>query len=163
MIFLKLEMFILWDSPEHYQTLSLNRSLPLGSSFLVRYNFSMQKTLFIAGSVFGFLSVLLGAFGAHALKQHLSSDMLAIFETGVRYQAYHAFALLAAAWAVTVFDSKLISRAGTCFTAGIIIFSGSLYTLAISGIKVFGAITPIGGLLLMAGWVFMILGSYKGK
>lgn len=121
----------------------------------------MQKILFIAGSVFGFLSVLLGAFGAHALKQQLSSDMLAVFETGVRYQTYHALALLAASWAVTVFDSKLISRAGTCFTAGIIIFSGSLYTLTITGIKMFGAITPIGGLLLMAGWVLMILGATK--
>ncbi len=123
----------------------------------------MQKLLFSAGACFGFLSVLLGAFGAHALKKHLAPDMLVIFETGVRYQVYHAFALLAAAWAVTVFDSKLIARAGTCFTAGIIIFSGSLYILALSGIKTFGAVTPIGGVLLMAGWVFMILGARKVK
>ncbi|HRK61379.1 MAG TPA: DUF423 domain-containing protein [Candidatus Omnitrophota bacterium] len=120
----------------------------------------MQKILFLSGASFGFLSVLLGAFGAHALKRHLSSEMLVIFETGVRYQAYHAFALLAAAWAVTVFDSKLISRAGTCFAAGIIIFSGSLYLLALSGIKAFGAITPIGGLLLMLGWFFLIRGAW---
>jgi len=123
----------------------------------------MQRILFLAGAGFGFLSVLFGAFGAHALKRHLSSEMLVIFETGVRYQMYHALALLAAAWAVTVFDSKFISRAGTCFTAGIIIFSGSLYLLALSGIKMFGAITPIGGILLMAGWVFMILGARKVK
>lgn len=123
----------------------------------------MQKILFLTGSVFGFLSVLFGAFGAHALKHHLSADMLAIFETGVRYQTYHAFALLAASWAVSVFDSKLIARAGTCFTAGIIIFSGSLYILALTGIKMFGAITPIGGLLLMAGWLFMILGAKKSR
>lgn len=121
----------------------------------------MQRLLFLTGSIFGFLSVLLGAFGAHALKKSLSSDMLVIFETGVRYQAYHAFALLASAWAVSVFDSKHISRAGTCFTAGIIIFSGSLYLLALTGIKMFGAVTPIGGLLLMAGWIFMILGARK--
>lgn len=133
----------------------------VGGSAFPTYNSGMQKILFLSGATFGFLSVLLGAFGAHALKQHLSSEMLVIFETGVRYQAYHAFALLAAAWAVTVFNSKLISRAGTCFTAGIIIFSGSLYLLALSGIKTFGAITPIGGLLLMAGWVFMILGTLK--
>ncbi len=107
------------------------------------------------------MSVALGAFGAHALKKSLSSDMLVIFETGVRYQTYHAFALLAAAWAVAVFDSKLILRAGTCFTAGIIIFSGSLYLLALSGIKMFGAVTPIGGVLLMIGWLFMIMGAKK--
>ena len=121
----------------------------------------MQKILFLTGSVFGFLSVLFGAFGAHALKQHPSPDMLAIFETGVRYQAYHAFALLAASWAVTVFDSKLIARAGTCFAVGIIIFSGSLYILALTGIKIFGAITPIGGLLLMTGWIFLIFGAIR--
>ncbi|HCM43184.1 MAG TPA: DUF423 domain-containing protein [Candidatus Omnitrophica bacterium] len=120
----------------------------------------MQKILFLSGAFLGFLSVLLGAFGAHGLKRHLSSEMLVIFETGVRYQAYHAFALLAAAWAVTIFDSKLISRAGTCFTAGIIIFSGSLYLLALSGIKTFGVITPIGGLLLMLGWFFLIRGAW---
>lgn len=121
----------------------------------------MQRLLFLTGSIFGFLSVALGAFGAHALKKSLSSDMLVIFETGVRYQTYHAFALLAAAWAVAVFDSKLILRAGTCFTAGIIIFSGSLYLLALSGIKMFGAVTPIGGVLLMIGWLFMIMGAKK--
>lgn len=123
----------------------------------------MQKILFISASVFGLLSVMFGAFGAHALKQHLSVDMLTVFETGVRYQAYHAFALLAAAWAVTIFDLKLITRAGTCFSAGIIVFSGSLYILALTGIKMFGAITPIGGLLLIMGWIFMILGASKGK
>lgn len=126
----------------------------------------MQRILFSAGAVFGFLSILFGAFGAHALREHLSPERLIIFETGVRYQAYHAFALLASAWAITVFDKKMVSRAGTCFTAGIIVFSGSLYLLALSGIKMFGAITPIGGLLLMTGWVFMILGtvgSFAGK
>lgn len=121
----------------------------------------MQKTLFITGAVFGFLSVLLGAFGAHALKTHLTPEMLHIFETGVRYQAYHALALLAASWAVSIFNPVWISRAGTCFTAGIIIFSGSLYILALTGIRGFGAMTPIGGLLLMLGWLFMILGAIK--
>jgi len=121
----------------------------------------MQRTLFLAGTCFGFLSVLLGSFGAHGLKGHLLPEMLVIFETGVRYQMYHALALLAAAWAVTAFNAKLIFRAGTCFTAGIIIFSGSLYLLALSGIKTFGAITPVGGALFMAGWVFMILGAIR--
>ena len=121
----------------------------------------MQKTLFTAGAVFGFLSVLFGAFGAHALKTHLSADMLAVFEVGVRYQACHSLALLACAWAIAVFNPVWIARAGTCFAAGIIIFSGSLYILAITGIKMFGAVTPIGGLFLMLGWLFMILGAIK--
>lgn len=115
----------------------------------------------MAGSVFGLLSVVFGAFGAHALKKSLSPELLAIFETGVRYQMYHALALLAAAWAVVIFDTKMIFRAGACFTAGIIIFSGSLYLLVFTGIKMFGAVTPIGGLLLMMGWFFMILGAAK--
>lgn len=105
----------------------------------------------------------MGAFGAHGLKRHLSPEMLVIFETGVRYQMYHALALLAAAWAVAVFDSKFISRAGTCFTAGIIIFSGSLYLLALSGIKMFGAVTPIGGVLLILGWFFLIRGAWSAS
>ena len=121
----------------------------------------MQKTLFTAGAAFGFLSVLFGAFGAHALKGQLSPEMLTIFETGVRYQACHSLALLACAWAIAVFNPVWIARAGTCFTAGVIIFSGSLYILALTGIKIFGAITPIGGLLLMLGWLFLILGARK--
>ncbi len=133
----------------------------VGGSAFPAYNKRMQRLLFLAGSCFGLLSVLFGAFGAHALKRHLSPEMLVIFETGVRYQAYHAFALLASSWAVATFDSKWISRAGTCFTAGIIIFSGSLYILALSGIKTFGAVTPIGGLLLMLGWFFLIRGAWS--
>jgi len=123
----------------------------------------MQKILFLTGSIFGFLSIFLGAFGAHALKKNLSPDMLTIFETGVRYQTYHAFALIAAAWAISVFNPVLIARAGTCFTVGILIFSGSLYLLALTGARAFGAITPIGGLLLMLGWLFFILGARKVK
>ena len=123
----------------------------------------MQRTLFMTGAIYGFLCVLLGAFGAHALKGRLSSEMLVVFETGVRYQAYHALALIACAWAMTAFNADWISRAGTCFTAGVIIFSGSLYVLAVTGIKTFGAITPIGGLLLMLGWLFLILGAIKIK
>lgn len=121
----------------------------------------MQKTLFISGASFGFLSILLGAFGAHALKNHLSPELLAIFEVGVRYQAMHALALLLSSWAVGIFNSSWISKAGAFFTAGILIFSGSLYILALTGIKAFGAITPIGGLLLMLGWIFMIIGAVK--
>lgn len=123
----------------------------------------MQRLLFIAASIFGLLSVIFGAFGAHILKKYIASDLLIVFETGVRYQMYHAFALFVCAWAVTVFKPVLIMRAGGFFTAGILIFSGSLYLLALTGIRMFGAITPIGGVLLMLGWLFLILGARKGK
>ena len=121
----------------------------------------MQKLLFSAGTIFGFFTVLLGAFGAHGLKKTLTPDMLAIFETGVRYQAYHTFALLACAWAVSAFYPPRVIRAAACFTAGIIIFSGSLYILAITGLKKWGAVTPVGGVLLMLGWIFLFLSAHK--
>jgi uncharacterized membrane protein YgdD (TMEM256/DUF423 family) len=99
-----------------------------------------------------FLSVAAGAFGAHALKSRLSSDMLSVFETGARYQAYHSLALLAVALLLRTAPSKAATAAGWCFMLGVYFFSGSLYALALSGIKLFGAITPIGGLLFLAGW-----------
>jgi len=97
-----------------------------------------------------FLAVGRGAFGAHALKARLSPEMLAIFETGVKYQVYHALALLLLA------ALRGPSKAAWCFTAGIVIFSGSLYILALTGIRKFGAITPIGGVLFLAGWLILL-------
>ena len=98
-----------------------------------------------------FLAVGLGAFGAHALKSRLTPDMLAIFETGVRYQVYHALALLLLA------ALRGPNKSGWCFTAGIVLFSGSLYLLALTGVRKWGAVTPIGGLLFLAGWLIMLL------
>lgn len=104
-----------------------------------------------AGAVGMFLAVALGAFAAHGLKARLSPDMLTIWETGVRYQVYHALALL------LLGASRGPDRAGWCFLGGIVIFSGSLYLLALTGEKRLGAITPIGGLLFLAGWLLFAL------
>lgn len=121
----------------------------------------MSYFFFILGSVGGFLSVVLGAFGAHALKSVISSDMLSVFETGVRYQMYHSLALLFVGWAAEKDQRKIFTGAGWLFVAGIILFSGSLYALAVSGIRWIGAITPFGGLAFLAGWAMLAYGSWK--
>jgi uncharacterized membrane protein YgdD (TMEM256/DUF423 family) len=102
------------------------------------------------GAGFMFLAVGLGAFGAHALKARLEPDMLAAFEIGVRYQVYHALALLLLA------AIRGPNKAAWCFTAGIVVFSGSLYVLALTGVRKWGAVTPIGGLLFLAGWLILL-------
>ena len=122
----------------------------------------MERIFFILGAAFGLLGVALGAFGAHALKETLAPDMLANFETGVRYQMYHAMALLAVAWAVTRWPGGLTTAAGWLFVAGIVIFSGSLYLLSITGVRWLGAITPIGGVAMIAGWVCLIVAALRG-
>ncbi len=109
------------------------------------------------GSGFMFLAVGLGAFGAHALKTRLTPDMLAIFETGVRYQVYHALALLLLA------AVRGPSKAGWCFTAGIVLFSGSLYILALTGVRKWGAVTPIGGVLFLIGWLILMFSRSSGS
>ena len=107
----------------------------------------------------GFLGVALGAFGAHALKTRLSPDLLAAFETGVRYQMFHVFALVAAAWGWARWPSRVFSVAGGLFLAGILIFSGSLYLLALTGARWLGAVTPLGGLAFLAGWLCLAWGA----
>jgi uncharacterized membrane protein YgdD (TMEM256/DUF423 family) len=107
------------------------------------------------------LAVAFGAYGAHGLKGFLSKDMLIVFETGVRYQVYHALGIFAAAFMGTQLGSKYAPTAAGCFAIGILIFSGSLYILALSGIRKFGAITPIGGLLFLAGWGLLAFGPAK--
>src|SRR6185437_11340191 len=106
----------------------------------------MKLFLFLA-SAFGFLSVAIGAFGAHALKDRISPEMLEINHTGSQYQMYHSLALLAVAILLKFYpDSKLFNAAGWLFVVGIIFFSGSLYLLSLTGVRILGAITPIGGL-----------------
>jgi uncharacterized membrane protein YgdD (TMEM256/DUF423 family) len=113
----------------------------------------MQKNFLLAAAILGFLGVAVGAFGAHGLRGRLSPDMLAVFEIGVRYQMYHVFALLAVAAAIGHFGQlRLLYIAGWCFIAGTVIFSGSLYALAVTGTGMFGAITPIGGVGFLLGW-----------
>lgn len=107
---------------------------------------------FRAGSALMFLAVAAGAFGAHALKARLTPERLAVFETAVRYQAYHALALLAVWAAARGGASRPLSAAGWCFLLGIWFFSGSLYALCLTDIKLFGAVTPVGGLLFLIGW-----------
>jgi len=122
----------------------------------------MERIFFASGAISGFLAVALGAFAAHGLKARLTPDLLTIFETGVRYHMYHALALLAAAWACTKWPGNWSSYSGWLFLAGTLIFSGSLYILAISGVRWLGAITPIGGLAFLAGWICLALAALKG-
>lgn len=112
----------------------------------------MDKLLLIAAAAAGFTGVSLGAFGAHALKSRLAPDLLAIFQTGVQYHLVHAVALLGVA--VLAHSSASVSArvGGWLFVAGILVFSGSLYALALSGIRALGAVTPVGGLCFLAGW-----------
>jgi uncharacterized membrane protein YgdD (TMEM256/DUF423 family) len=108
------------------------------------------------GASMMFLAVALGAFGAHALKEVLTDDLKAIYETGVRYHVYHALALFVVAWLSRDNPSKAVRAAGWCFFIGIYFFSGSLYALCLTGIRKFGAVTPIGGLLFLAGWALLV-------
>jgi uncharacterized membrane protein YgdD (TMEM256/DUF423 family) len=113
----------------------------------------MDRTFLLIGSVLGFLGVVFGAFGAHALRSRLSPEMLVVFETAVRYQMYHTFALLIVAAAIgRIGDASLLVMAGWFFFAGILMFSGSLYALAITGVGLLGAVTPVGGVLFLIGW-----------
>jgi uncharacterized membrane protein YgdD (TMEM256/DUF423 family) len=118
----------------------------------------VDRTFLLLGSVLGFLGVSLGAFGAHVLKSRLSPEMLAVFETGVRYHMYHVFALLIVAAAIGhLGSSRLLVLAGWFFFGGVLLFSGSLYALALSGVGILGAVTPIGGVLFLAGWGCLVL------
>lgn len=110
----------------------------------------------------GFVSVALGAFGAHGLKNKLSVDMLAVYKTAVEYQFVHTLALLAVAFCIHSFGKQLaLNIAGIGFMLGIVIFSGSLYALSLSGIKVLGAITPIGGLAFLVAWMSLFIAAWK--
>jgi uncharacterized membrane protein YgdD (TMEM256/DUF423 family) len=120
----------------------------------------MRRWLFLSAAL-GFLGVLLGAFAAHGLDSRLSPRMLANFETGARYQMYHALAMGLAAFAVRGRAARLANAAGILFLIGTLLFSGSLYVLALTGITRLGMITPLGGLNLMAGWVALALAALK--
>jgi len=112
----------------------------------------VERRFFALGAMLAMIGVAAGAFGAHALKSRLTPDMLAVFEVGVRYQLVHALALLAVAWAMTRWPGRAALYAGALFIAGIVLFSGSLYLLALTGERSLGAITPFGGVAFLAGW-----------
>ncbi len=122
----------------------------------------MDRLFFALGALSAGLAVALGAFGAHALKSRLAPEMLAVFETGVRYQMAHALALLAVAWACTRWPGTAVTASGWLFVAGTLLFSGSLYALSLSGVRWLGAITPLGGVAWLVGWACLAWAAWKG-
>ena len=119
----------------------------------------MSKILIAAGAINGALAVAAGAFGAHGLRSRLEPRALEIFETAARYHMYHALAMILAALIAT--HAPGARTAGWLFQAGIAIFSGSLYALALTDVKVLGAITPIGGLAFLAGWIWLAVSALR--
>lgn len=115
----------------------------------------------LMGAVYGFLGVAFGAFGAHALKARLSAELLAVWKTAVEYQFYHALALLLVGLLMLQKPSSGLANAALCFALGVLVFSGSLYAYALSGLRWLGAITPLGGLLFLVGWVLLIWAAWK--
>ncbi len=123
----------------------------------------MDRFFLVIGALSGALAVMLGAFGAHALRARLSPELLDTFETGVRYQMYHALALLAIGFVISRSGpSTLLSAAGWLLIAGTLIFSGSLYLLAATNFKWLGEITPLGGVAFILGWLCLAFGLWRG-
>ncbi len=124
----------------------------------------MDRTFLALGAISAAISVAAGAFGAHALKARLSPDLLAIFETGARYEMYHALGLVAAAWAGARAPAAAgaAAWAGWLFLAGTVLFSGSLYALALTGVRSLGAVTPFGGVAFIAGWIALAVAGLRG-
>ena len=115
------------------------------------------------GALSAFGAVLAGAFGAHALSSRLPPDLLSAFETAARYHMFHALALLAVAWALERSSHPAVARAAWAFLAGTVLFCGSLYALALTGARWLGAVTPLGGLCLLAGWLSLAWGLWRGR
>ncbi|MDP4551492.1 DUF423 domain-containing protein [Guptibacillus hwajinpoensis] len=122
-----------------------------------------MKLFLIIGAINAALAVGLGAFGAHGLESRLSERMLDTFKTGVQYHMYHALGLIGIALAADKLQSTgLIQWAGWFMFAGIVLFSGSLYVLSLSGIKILGAITPLGGVAFITAWILLIVAAFRG-
>ena len=121
----------------------------------------MLRVFLMLAAFFGFTGVALGAFAAHGLKNRLSEQYLAIFHTGVTYQLVHTLALLGVALLATQLQSRLVTWAGVCFAVGIVLFSGSLYVLTMTGIGKLGIITPFGGAAFLAGWLCLGLAAWR--
>ena len=123
----------------------------------------MEKTFMLLASILGGLAVALGAFGSHGLSGRLSADLLNTYEIAVRYQFYHALALIGVVAALTRWpNASAAVWAGWLFVAGVLIFSGSLYLLVLSGVRWLGAITPIGGVAMVAGWICLAWAALRG-
>lgn len=121
----------------------------------------MSKTILLTASVVLTLVVIIGAFGAHGLKSHVTNEMMQVYKTGVEYHFYHALGLLLIGVLSVSMPSSLLNWSAIFLTFGIVLFSGSLYVLAISGIKWLGAITPLGGLSFIAGWILLFIAVWK--
>lgn len=121
----------------------------------------MDRVFFGTGAVLAFLAVAIGAFGAHALRGGLTPGDLATFETGARYQFYHALALFAVAWAMGRWPAGTVTVAGWLFVAGVVLFSGSLYVLVLTGARWIGAVTPLGGLCFLTGWGLLAWSAFR--
>ncbi|MFO0582787.1 MAG: DUF423 domain-containing protein [Anaeromyxobacter sp.] len=122
----------------------------------------MDRTFLSVGAVSAALAVAAGAFGAHALKARLGPDLLAIWDTGARYHLAHALGLFAVAWAATRFPGAAVAWAGWLLVLGTVLFSGSLYALALSGVRALGAVTPFGGVAFIAGWLCLAWAAWRG-
>jgi uncharacterized membrane protein YgdD (TMEM256/DUF423 family) len=122
----------------------------------------MDRAFFIMGAALAALGVAAGAFGAHTLRGRLTQDLLTVFETGVRYHLIHALGLLSVAWATTRWPGPAVNAAGWLFLLGTLLFSGSLYALSLSGVRVLGAITPLGGVAFIAGWLALVWAVWQG-
>lgn len=123
----------------------------------------MSPRWFVVGAIAGASGVVLGAFGAHGLKARVTPDLLEVWETAAHYQILHALALLATSWASERWPGAGTTAAGWLFVSGIVIFSGSLYALVLSGVRALGAVTPVGGLCLIAGWLALALAAWRGR
>lgn len=123
----------------------------------------MDRVFFGIGALLAGLGVMAGAFGSHALRSRLSPDMLNVFEIAVRYQLIHALGLMAVAWAATRWPGAAVNAAGWLFIAGIALFSGSLYLLTVVGTRGLGIVTPIGGVLMMAGWASLAWAALSSR
>ena len=143
--------------------------MPIGDSAVgsTPGGFVLNKTaarqVLLLSALFGFFSVVLGAFGAHGLKPILDEKSLAIYRTGVEYQYYHTFALALVGILGLHFQEEWLRVCGFLFVAGIFLFSGSLYILALTGVRTWGMVTPVGGILFLAGWGGLIYGLWRHR
>ena len=122
---------------------------------------SAAQRCLVYGSIIAGLGVAAGAFGAHALKEILDAPMLQVFETATRYVMYHAFGLCIVSWAIDRYPEQRLENSGWLFLIGILLFSGSLYVVSLAGIRWVGAVTPIGGLAFMVGWLLLGWGVWR--
>jgi uncharacterized membrane protein YgdD (TMEM256/DUF423 family) len=124
----------------------------------------MPKTFLLLGAINAFLCVAIGAFGAHGLKDKLSADMLAVYQTAVQYHFYHALGLVTVGLVLLHFpESRPVAWSGWIMLAGIVLFSGSLYVLSLTGLRWLGAITPLGGVAFLLAWALLAYGAWDAK